>query len=345
MEGHGLRPTAQAQAQEARLKREAETWAPPTDAASIPYASENEIPVLDLGPYFAALSAGSADTVQIEESNLAKRLRHSAEHVGFFVITGHGITQRTIDGAMRATAEFHALPLEPKMQLVLDAPDAPIGGVGYLPVCNRKLPAREKPNHNAAYIVKRESGPRDIRLEAMPWPRSHAAYKFDGPAFRASIVTYCDALEALALRMLPLYARALGVPCDQLLAAFRSPLYRLRASHYPPTPPGELGIQPHVDTSFVTLLVTDDPTGLVVHVAARKAWMRCRNVPGAPLPPASDACTPHHKRRERAVLARRSAAPPPAPRERTRGGQGRHACDRRPHNALCPVPWALSTHP
>jgi isopenicillin N synthase-like dioxygenase len=279
MQGHT------AQAQEARLKREAEAWAPPTDAASIPYASEAEIPVLDLEAYFAALSAGSADTVQAEESKLAERLRHSAEHVGFFVITGHGLTQHTIDGAMRATTEFHALPLEPKLEVAMDAPDAPTGGVGYLPVSNRKLPARDKPNQNAAYIVKRELGPRGIQLEAMPWPCSHPTHGFDGSAFRASLVSYCDALEALALRMLPLYSRALEIQSEQLLAAFRSPLYRLRASHYPPTPQGDLGIQPHVDTSFVTLLVTDDPTGLVVHVAARNAWVRCRNVPGA-LPPA-----------------------------------------------------------
>ena len=56
----------------------------------------------------------------------------------------------------------------------MDTPPAREGevraGCGYLREANKKLPARAKPNMNAAFVVKRECGPRDVTLDRMPWP-------------------------------------------------------------------------------------------------------------------------------------------------------------------------------
>jgi len=79
--------------------------------------------------------------------------------------------------------------------------------------------------------------------------------------------------------MLPLYAEALDLPPDYFAPAFKEPLYRMRLSPYPKTPPGNFGINPHVDTSFFTLLVTSGP-GLVVHSLARNTWVRVKYVAG-----------------------------------------------------------------
>ena len=71
-------------------------------------------------------------------------------------------------------------------------------------------------------------------------------------------------------------ACALDLPADYFAAAFEAPLFRLRLSRYAPTPPGEFGINPHVDTSFFTILATSAP-GLVVRARGRSdggGWVR-----------------------------------------------------------------------
>jgi hypothetical protein len=100
---------------------------------------------------------------------------------------------------------------------------------------------------------------------------------FDGNAFKQTVCEAAGAFETLALAMLPLYAEALGLNPAYFTPAFDSALYRFRLSHYPPTPAGEFGINPHIDTSFFTLLATTDSTGLVVYSHARNCWVRARH--------------------------------------------------------------------
>jgi len=172
---------------------------------------------------------------------------------------------------------FHALPEAAKLKLAMDTPPAAgevRTGCGYLAEGNWKLPAREKPNMNAAFVVKQESGPRDVTLAKMPWPGEDEL-----PGFRAAVEAYCAAIEALARRMLPVYAVALGLRPSWFDEAFESPLFRVRLSRYAPTPPGEYGINPHVDTSFFTILATSGP-GLVVR-APGGGWMRAPHRPEA----------------------------------------------------------------
>ena len=89
---------------------------------------------------------------------------------------------------------------------------------------------------------------------------------------------YCAAMEGLALKLLPIVAVALGADSpDYFAPMFREPLYRLRLSAYGATPEGEYGINPHVDTSFFTLLATTDATGLVVFSHRRRGWVRARH--------------------------------------------------------------------
>merc|ERR1712008_87653 len=92
-----------------------------------------------------------------------------------------------------------------KRVLAMDAEPSCAGQVradcGYLGPANRKLPARSKANMNAAFVVKREVGPRNVTLDKMPWPEEKG--HLDGFPFRKMVTRYCDVMEALALRMLP----------------------------------------------------------------------------------------------------------------------------------------------
>ena len=67
-------------------------------------------------------------------------------------------------------------------------------------------------------------------------------------------------MESLALSLLPVFATALDLDKNFFEAAFESPMFRLRLSHYPPANPDtdQYGIAPHTDTSFLTLLAQVD---------------------------------------------------------------------------------------
>merc|ERR1712007_13195 len=177
----------------------------------------------------------------------------------------------------RAVHAMASLPHAVKSKYMMDGGNYP-GGTGYLPVNNRKLPARKNPNAVEAFIVKREHGPRNVTLDDMPWPSEL------GPSWRADVEAYAEAMEVLAMRMLPVHSLALGERSDYLEPAFKSPLFRLRLSKYPAVPEYEeehYGISPHVDTSFFTILhrVEQQP-GLVVWSARTNRWVVAPSKPG-----------------------------------------------------------------
>lgn len=173
-----------------------------------------------------------------------------------------------------------------------------IGGVGYLREKNKKLPARDKVNYNSCFLIKRvivgspcingatSSSPRNISLEDMPWPKSvqdantPEGPSFDGKAFRNTVIETAEAFEQLALALLPIYATALKLDPKYFESSFASPLFRMRLARYEPTPANEFGINPHVDTSFFTLLATTDHSSLVVFSHAKQSWVRAKHLPG-----------------------------------------------------------------
>src|ERR1051325_4352966 len=79
------------------------------------------IPVLDIARYLAgepgALEAAAAE------------LRFAREHIGFFYLAGHGVSQQLIDRVFAETKRFHALPLKEKMKLRLNRSNN-----GYMPL-------------------------------------------------------------------------------------------------------------------------------------------------------------------------------------------------------------------
>jgi len=212
-----------------------------------------EIPVLDLAPYLSGQSAA--------RERLAKQLCHALENIGFYFIKGHGVPQSLIDAAFAATARFHAQPLDRKMKLPRNRDN-----VGYLPMSRSDDPeAVIKPNVNEAFFLKRDL-PAD-HPDVVAGKRFHGAnlWPDDLPGFRETVVAYCDALEGLAKKLVPLYAVALGLPADYFGRAFAEPQYTLRMTHYPfvgVLAENEFGIAPHSDTSFLTLLAQNKVPGL-----------------------------------------------------------------------------------
>lgn len=256
--------TFNAQAKEQQLRDESEQW----DTSAAENALADDIPLIDLHEYF---TSGTDQAL----NEVAERLRVACEETGFFSITGHQITHLDIDNTFDQIRRFHALPIDEKNQILMDRPDWPVGGMGYLPLKNRKLPARQTGNVNEAFIVKCDD---ELGMDDNQWPTTDSL-----PEFRHQVEQYALKMEQLGKRMLPIYAKALNMPVDFFNDAFDNPLFRLRMTHYPAVvadADNPFGIAPHVDTSFFTILAQDRP-GLTVFSERRKVWVKAPVVKGA----------------------------------------------------------------
>ncbi len=245
-----------AKAKEEKLKSESEQW----DTSQPETAKADDIPVIDLEAYFA-----SGEDRELE--NVAEQLRVACEETGFYSIVGHQISRSDVEETFEQVRQFHGLSIESKNTLLMDRPGWPVGGMGYLPFKNRKLPARDTGNLNEAFILKCDD---KLGMDDNQWPDNSIL-----PEFRAIVERYARQMESLGKRMLPIYARALGVEKEFFNDAFNTPLYRLRMTHYPATQfdaESGYGISPHVDTSFCTILAQDNP-GLTVFSERRQVWV------------------------------------------------------------------------
>ena len=242
---------------EHQLREESSKW----DVSDIATASPKDIPVIDLTEYF---STGSDQSL----TEVAVQLKIACEQVGFFSIVGHQVAADQISTMFEMVRAFHQLDLRTKNSILMDRQDWPVGGVGYLPVKNRKLPTRDRGNLNEAFILKCDH----LRsLEDNQWPDAAAL-----PGFRQVVEQYATTLERLGKKLLPIYAVALDMPKTFFYEAFVKPLYRLRMTHYPPISPtskDEFGIAPHVDTTFCTILAQDQP-GLSIFSVRRQKWIQ-----------------------------------------------------------------------
>ena len=226
------------------------------------------IPVIDFSPAFDGTRAG-LDAV-------ASQVRDACERVGFFYMAGHGVPQAIIDAAFAASREFHALPLEEKMQLKINE-----NNIGYLPVNQSMQRAstvhrNTRPNYNESFFVSHERSANhpDVRA-GLPlrgrnqWPEGHEQ-------MRSAMLRYFKALESVGERMLPVLARSLDMPADYFAPFFANEAHiNLRFLHYPPqdwSDDEQFGQAPHTDNSFITILAREDVPGLAVQLPSGE-WL------------------------------------------------------------------------
>jgi len=233
------------------------------------------IPVIDLGPYLAG-EPGALDQA-------AGELRFALTEIGFYFVANHGVPPALVRDIYREAARFHRQPLDAKFAIRLDR-----NNVGYLPMKgdtlrNSTVETVTKPNLNEALFVARDLPPDHPDVIAGRRFRSANRWPDALPGFRETVVGYCDTMERLVQRLVPLYARALGLPVEYFDTPFREPQYKLRMTHYPQQPAApddEFGIAPHTDTSFLTLLAPNDVPGLSIRTQSGE-WIAAPSIPNA----------------------------------------------------------------
>uniref|UniRef100_A0ACD5W7W1 Uncharacterized protein n=1 Tax=Avena sativa TaxID=4498 RepID=A0ACD5W7W1_AVESA len=223
------------------------------------------IPVIDISP----LAAGDEASVDA----LAAEVGRASREWGFFVVVRHGVPDDTMARALEAQRAFFAMTPEQKAAVRRDEA-APLG---YYESEHTKNVRDWKEVFD---LVPREPPPPAAVADGElvfenKWPR-------DLPGFREALEEYAKAMEQLALNLMELIARSLGLRPDRLHGFFKDDQTTfIRLNHYPPCPSPDLalGVGRHKDAGALTVLYQDDVGGLDVRRRSDGEWVRVRPVP------------------------------------------------------------------
>ncbi|MFM8303668.1 MAG: isopenicillin N synthase family dioxygenase [Actinomycetota bacterium] len=214
----------------------------------------HDIPVVAMGDW----TAEGAD-----RAAFAERLRAACHEIGFFRVVDHGISAEFLDDYFSAVRAFFALPEATKAQI--DKVRSPWFR-GWERVGAERTDARV--DHREQVDVWTELPPRApgvqppyLQLEGPnQWPDDAWV-----PGFRGLVERFQGEMGALADRLMEAMCVSLGLPPEHLEQRFGTRRMSLvKLIHYPPTPPGEAGVNAHHDAGFLTLLWQHGVSGLQI---------------------------------------------------------------------------------
>lgn len=251
----------------------------PSESVRAAISAAKELPILDVGPYLA----GAPGALE----QLAADVKLIQENLGFFAIVNHGIPQSLIDESFRQTARLFEIPMEEKLKHRVG-----FHHQGYLPpkssilkstAIMEKIAVNTKKDTNAAWLFMRNRTPDDPKVLAKVRHRGLNQWPESLPEFKKTLFDYQTSMEKLALQLLPIYARALGLGADHFEGMFKAPEYYQRCAYYHPEEQmeeGQYALAPHSDGSFLTLLPMTPVPGLEV-MTPDKQWLKVSYVKDA----------------------------------------------------------------
>ena len=202
-----------------------------------------------------------------ERETLAETIREAFHHVGFVIITNHGVGQDLIDAVFGLSRAFFRLPLDQK--LLIDKRNSrhfrgwePEGAES----TNNRPDLREQIDLWSEHPV-RDPGVLPVYLRLLgpnQWLPEEVL-----PGFRVALGQWFTDLGGLADDLMALLACGLALPedhFDRLFGTERMSFTKL--IRYPATPPGSFGVNAHHDAGFLTVLAPGETPGLEVENAA-----------------------------------------------------------------------------
>jgi isopenicillin N synthase-like dioxygenase len=217
--------------------------------------------ILDVGP---ALT-GDRDAIEA----LAMEWREVWEGVGFMSIINHGVSLDVTRRMTEAAKAFHDLPRNVKNSIPVTRDQK-----GY-------IPTRSGITTHSEFHQSSKPDTVECLVLATDYPKDHpdviAGKQFYGlmpwlaeetlPGFRAAAEDYMTTITALGKKLLPVWARSLELDTSFFNPKFENAYTYFRMAKYPPKPDlddGELGLQAHIDTGFMTFLPPADEEGIQI---------------------------------------------------------------------------------
>ena len=216
-----------------------------------------EIPVVSMSVWTGA---------DADRGAFAERLREICHEIGFFRVVDHGIAPRFVEDYFAALQAFFDLPEATKARI--DKRRSPwfrgwerVGAE----LTDSRVDHREQVDVWTDLPARaRDVEPTYLRLEGPNQWLDEAEL----PGFRTRVERFQEEMGALADRLMATMSVGLGLEPGYLHERFgerRMSLVKL--IHYPQTPPGEAGVNPHHDSGFLSLLLQHGIGGLQVQNA------------------------------------------------------------------------------
>ncbi len=180
--------------------------------------------------------------------------------IGFFQLVDHGVDLRMIDDYFEALARFFALPADAKA--TIEKARSPwFRGWERLgtELTDNRVDHREQIDVWTAHPPNAaDVDPIYLRLEGPnQWPDEVL------PGFREIVERFEREMATVADRLMAVMGVALGLAPDHFDRLFgERRMSLIKMIHYPETPAGEAGVNPHHDAGFLTLLWQRDVEGL-----------------------------------------------------------------------------------
>lgn len=234
------------------------------------------IPIIDLAPVQGDLAA---------RRQVAAAIGKACTNTGFFTIANHGIEADVIAAFWQSAHTFFDLPEAEK-----SAAKAPYVGYpyGYAPFAKEALslslgleaPPDLKESFSMGPLHRPDPMPGDpdaaFAYAATIWPAGQ-------PQMPLIWANYYRQMEALAARLMALFALALDLDEDFFAPSIDRHVSAIRANHYPsqatPPQPGQLRAGAHSDYGSLTILRQDEAPGGLQIKTADGIW---RDVPHIP---------------------------------------------------------------
>jgi len=213
-----------------------------------------EIPIVSLGARHGKVA---------ERADLARRLGDICHHIGFAIVTDHGVNRSIIDGVFNQADRFFSLSEADKRRI--DKKKSrhfrgwePVGAEA----TNNRPDMREQIDLWTDH-PPRPSGVIPDYLNLLgpnQWPDEAVT-----PGFRQALESWFGEMGALADDILRLIAISLDLNEGYFEVLFGDePMSLTKLIHYPETPLGEFGVNAHHDAGILTVLAPGGVPGLEV---------------------------------------------------------------------------------
>ncbi|MEM7344546.1 MAG: 2OG-Fe(II) oxygenase family protein [Chloroflexota bacterium] len=228
----------------------------------------DEIPIIDVSP----LLDGSKHGLK----QVAEAVDYAYSQVGFAYIANHNLEPALVESIFAASAQFHALPHEEKLNIERNEFHRGFVPMNASTVRTSTLAKITKPNQSESFLMMGEQMAPDTPLTGPnQWPDRL-------PDFQATVLAYHDRLMNLTRQLIRPISVALGAPETFLDRHFVQATTYLRMLYYPPQPPQSpddlFGAAPHTDQGFLTVLAQDEVGGLQVRNIAGD-WIDAPPIP------------------------------------------------------------------
>ncbi|KAA3476843.1 protein SRG1-like [Gossypium australe] len=206
------------------------------------------------------------DMQKLSSKQELEQLHYACKEWGFFQLINHGVSPSLVEKMKMETQEFFNLPMEEKKK-VWQKPD-------------------EVEGYGQAFVVSEEQklnwGDMFFMITLPTYLRKPHLFPSLPLTFRETLEAYSVELKHLAMKLLEVMGKALGMDPNDLRVLFEEGYQGMRMNYYPPCPQPELaiGLNSHSDAVGLTILLQiNDMEGL--QIRKNGIWVPIKPLPNA----------------------------------------------------------------